>query len=373
MTRGIKLFRLLGIQIAIDYSWFIVFVLFGWSLSFGYFPHYYPGLEQSTYIAIGFSSALLIFVCVLIHELSHSYVSNSLGLEIKRITLFIFGGIAEMTKEPEKASDELKIAIAGPVASALLAVLFYLLATLVTAPEYRAAHAILSYLAMINGMLCIFNLIPGFPLDGGRILRALWWGYTGDIDSATRVASRIGVGFALFLIIIGFMQIFSGNIIGGLWAVLIGFFIQKAAESGYKQLQYQQALSGVTVSEIMSKDVISVPAGLTLEEAIKEYFLVHHHVSFPVLIDSKVAGLITLAKIRNLGHDSWNEISVKEAMDTLTPEMMLTPDTALLDAVKVISRGSLGRTPVIENGKVVGMLSRGDVMRVLELKTVLKQ
>ncbi len=373
MTKGIKLFRLLGIEIAIDYSWFIVFVIFGWSLSYGYFPYYYPGMPQSTYLAMGFISALLIFVCVLIHELSHSYVSNSLGLEIKRITLFIFGGVAEMSKEPEQASVEFKIAVAGPIASALLALLFYLMARVVVQTEYHIAAAMLTYLSMVNGMLCLFNLIPGFPLDGGRILRALWWGYTGDIDTATRAASRIGVGFALFLIIIGFIQIFSGNIIGGLWAVMIGFFIQKAAESGYRQLQYQQALAGVLVREIMSKDVISIAGGLTLQEAIQEYFLIHHHVSFPVLAGSKVVGIITLKKIRSLGHAKWGEISVKEAMDTLTPEMLLAPGTELLDAIRVISKGSLGRAPVIENGKVVGMLTRGDVMRVLELKTILKR
>lgn len=372
MTRGIKLFTLFNIQIALDYSWFIVFALFGWSLSYGYFPHYAPGFDSTTYLVLGFSSALLIFVCVLIHELSHSLVSNSLGLRVKRITLFIFGGIAELTKEPDTASMELKIAVAGPIASALLAAAFYTLAKLAATPDPSAAEAMLTYLGLVNTMLCLFNLIPGFPLDGGRILRALWWGYTGNIDSATRAASRIGVGFALVLIVLGFIQIFSGNIVGGLWAVLIGFFIQKAAEDGYRQLQYQQAFSGVLVSELMSSTVVSIPGELKLKQAIDEYFLVHHHVSFPVIVDNKPVGLITLARIRSLGHEEWNNRTVGEAMDPLTSSIVLTPETTVIDAVSKISRGTLGRAAVIKDGRVVGMLSRGDVMRLLELKSTLK-
>lgn len=375
MARGIKLFRVLGIRISIDWTWFIVFVLFSWSLSAGYFPFRHPGFSPGTYIAMGVVSALLLFVCVLIHELCHSYTSNRLGLEIREITLFIFGGVAELTKEPEDPATEFKIAVAGPLASGLLALVFGISSTIFTAGAFPVVNAILAYLALINIVLLVFNMIPGFPLDGGRVLRAAWWARTGDVDRATRVASLIGKGFAVFLILTGFLQMFTGNFTGGLWSVLIGVFVQQAAESGYRQVVIKRALNGLKVKDIMSKDVVTVPEEKRISEAVDDYFIKYHHATFPVTSNSHVSGLLTLNQVRNIDKNEWESKSVGEIMAPLGPKDTLSPDDDAVDALqKMASESNSGRFPVLDKGgKLVGILSRTDIMKLIEFRAGLQK
>lgn len=373
MARGIKLFRVLGIQISIDYTWFIVFVLFAWSLSYGYFPFRHPGLATGTYLMMGTLSAVLLFACVLIHELSHSYTANRLGLDIHEITLFIFGGVAQLTKEPEDAKTELKIAIAGPLASAFLAVVFWAAARMISGAAHPVLNPILAYLALINLVLLIFNMIPGFPLDGGRVFRALWWLKTGDINMATKVASGIGKGFAIFLIVTGFMQIFVGNFTGGLWSVLIGVFVQQAAESGYRQVLIKKALEGLKVKDLMSKPVVTVEEGKTVNEAVENYFFKYHYASFPVKSDGHVEGLLTLNNVRALEKEKWNEVKVEEVMQRLKPEDSLAPETNALDALTKMMGDNIGRFPVLDKGELVGIISRRDILKLLEFKSGLQQ
>ncbi len=369
MTRGIRLFKVLGIQISIDYTWFIVFVLFAWSLAYGYFPFASPGLERGTYLFMGVVSAILLFACVLIHEISHSYTANKLGLDIREITLFIFGGVARLTKEPEDAITELKIALAGPLASGVLAILFWAASKLVNGELYPIPHAILSYLALINLVLIIFNMIPGFPLDGGRVLRAIWWARTGDISGATRVASRIGKGFAIFLIISGFLQIFMGNFTGGLWSVLIGVFVQQAAESGYQQVVIKMALEGLKVKDLMSRGVITIGGDKTVNDAVENYFFKYHFVSFPVTTNNHVAGLLTLNDVRAIEKEKWGDTRVLDAMERLGPNDVLSPEDSAMDALNKMAGFNHGRFPVIENGQLVGIISRRDIMKMLEFRS----
>ncbi len=375
MARGIKLFRVLGIQISIDWTWFIVFVLFAWSLSAGYFPFRHPGFTPGTYLAMGVVSALLLFACVLVHELFHSYTSNRLGLEIREITLFIFGGVAELTKEPDDPATEFKIAVAGPLASGLLALVFWLLSALFTGEAYPVANAILSYLSLINIVLLVFNMIPGFPLDGGRVLRAAWWARTGDVDRATRVASLIGKGFAVFLILSGLLQMFTGNFTGGLWSVLIGVFVQQAAESGYRQVVIKRALEGLKVKDIMSRDVVTVPEDKRISEAVDDYFIKYHHATFPVTSNSHVSGLLTLNKVRNIDKSEWERKSVGEVMEPLGPKDTLSPDDDAIEALrKMASEDNSGRFPVLDKGgKLVGILSRTDIMKLIEFRAGLQK
>lgn len=374
MSKGIRLFRVLGIQISIDYTWFIVFVLFAWSLSYGYFPFKHPGLERSLYLLMGVVSAILLFACVLIHELSHSYTSNRLGLEIREITLFIFGGVAQLTKEPEKASTELKIALAGPAASAVLAVVFYALSKMLDS-SYPIINAILSYLALVNTVLLVFNMIPGFPLDGGRVLRAIWWARTGDIERSTRIATNIGKAFAFFLIISGAFQIFTGNFTGGLWSVLIGVFVQQAAESSYRQVLMRKALQGVKVRDIMTKGVITVGGDITIAEAVDGYFFKYHHASFPVVSGTNVTGLLTLKNVRDLDREKWRTTSVKDVMRSLGPEDVLSPEDDAMTALQRLMRSDEGpgRFPVIDRGELVGIISQRDVIKMLEFKAGLER
>ncbi len=372
MPKGIRLFRIFGITISIDYSWFIVFVLFAWSLSYGYYPYYYKGLEKESYIIMGTVSALLLFVCVLIHELSHSVTANHLGLDIRGITLFIFGGVAEMTREPDDAVVELKIAVAGPIASGLLGGLFYLASKALPASGFPLVNPVLSYLSLINLILMAFNLVPGFPLDGGRVLRALWWAKTGDVYAATKAASQSGRTFALFLIILGFFQILMGNFIGGLWMVLIGVFLQQAALSGYQHLIMKKMLGGVRVGDVMSKEVISIDMAASIQEAVDDYFLTHHFASFPVTSGGKTVGIITFKSVKSVKREGWTQTPVKEVMVTLGEKDFLRPGESAMDALAKISQRGIGRLPVVDAGKLVGMVSRGDILRIIELNTTLK-
>ncbi len=373
MIRGISLFKVLGIRISIDFTWFIAFILFAWSLAYGYFPSEVPGLKKSTYLVMGAISSLFIFVSVLIHELAHSYTSNRLGLRIKEITLFIFGGVAHLTREPDDAMTEFKIAVAGPAASAVLAVVFTILKKVVGgAVDAPALVGVIGFLAMLNMVLLVFNLIPGFPLDGGRVLRALWWARTGDIKTATSVASGIGKSFALFLIFMGFLQMLSGYFIQGLWALLIGLFLQQAAESSYRQLMVKMALEGLRVKDMMTRDVVTVREDQLLSEVVEDYFFTHHFTSFPVVSNGTVVGLLTLNDVRRIGKDRWHDTTVGEAMERFTPEMVLHPnDSAQHALTKMVTEG-VGRYLVVDDtGRLIGILSRRDIMKTMELKKTL--
>ena len=369
MGRGIKLFKILGIQISLDYTWFIVFGLVAWSLAQGYFPLTVPGLGIFTYVFIGIISAMLLFACVLIHELSHSYTSNKLGLDIKEIKLFIFGGVAQLTKEPEDPATELKIAVAGPAASIALAGIFWILTQLVkTFHLYPIAAAIFEYLTTINIVLVVFNMIPGFPLDGGRVLRAIWWKKTGDIQKPTQAASKAGKGFSLLLILFGFTQIFFGNFVGGLWMVFIGMFLQQAAESSYSQLLVKKALEKIKVGDAMTKNVVVLAEESTLATAVEKYFFGYHFVGFPVASDGRIVGIITLNNARVIPKELWATTLVRDVMNRITPDIILSPEDNAMDALSRMINLDIGRVLVMDNGKLVGIITRRDIMKLMEFK-----
>lgn len=371
MSKGIRLFNVLGIRVSIDHTWFIVFILIAWSLSFGYFPVNYPGFGRPAYLLMGVISSLILFACVLIHELSHSVVSNGLGLPVRGITLFIFGGVAEISKEPDDPKAELKIALAGPVASGVLALIFHAAQAALTAVNMAALSAVASYLAMINLILLIFNMIPGFPLDGGRVLRALWWMKTKDMAGATRAATVAGKAFALFLMLSGFVQITRGGFIGGIWSIVIGVFLLQAAESSYQQMLITTALAGVKVSEIMSKSVVTVDASVTVADAVEDYFLSRHYASFPVTEAGVVKGVLTLKKVKEVRREEWDKTQARSVMITLTAGDILRPGDSALTALKKLASSDIGRCLVIENGELKGIVSRSDIITTMEFKTAL--
>ncbi|MBI5886382.1 MAG: site-2 protease family protein [Deltaproteobacteria bacterium] len=371
MARGFRVGTIFGIRITIDYTWFVVFVFFAWSLAFGYFPARHPGFDRAAYVVMGVISSFLLFACVLAHELSHSYVSNRLGVRVDEITLFIFGGVAHLSGEPQDPMAELKIALAGPFASVVLAGAFWLAARLVGNAVNPLVAAILSYLAMINIVLVVFNMIPGFPLDGGRVLRAVWWRMSGNLAAATRAASAAGKGFALLLIIFGAVQILTGNI-AGLWSIFIGVFLQQAAGSGYEQLLIKQALEGVKVKDLMSTDVVTIDENVSVAEAVDGYFLTHHYASFPVVSMGRPKGLLMLAPIRELPRDRWPSTRVADVMMSIDPEKMLAPDSPALDALLRMFNEGAGRLLVVEAGLLVGVISRRDIMKMMEFKAGLK-
>jgi len=274
--KRIDLFKLFGFEVRIDLSWVILAIFIAWSLSAGLFPFRYEGLSSQTYWIMGIVGAIGLFFSIVVHELSHSLVAGHFGMPIHGITLFLFGGVAEMKKEPPSPRAEFMMAIAGPLSSILLAAVFYMIAQITqNAGWSEAVYGVIKYLAWINGILAVFNLVPAFPLDGGRVLRAALWGWKKDLKWATRIAAGFGSGFGLFLILMGILQFFGGNFIGGMWWFFIGMFVRSAAKMSYSQLLVRKALQGETVGRFMKKEPVTVPPSTTVEELVEDFIYRH--------------------------------------------------------------------------------------------------
>ena len=370
IMKGVKLFRVLGIQISLNYTWFIVFGLIAWSLAAGYFPYHYPGLSRSAHWVMGFLAAVFLFFSVLAHELTHSYIAKREGIEVKEIILFIFGGVSQLTKEPEDPQKELKVAIGVPISSLVLALIFWILSKATSqAPDLILFTGLLGYLAFINLSLAIFNLIPGFPLDGGRVLRAIYWRRTGSLRKATRIAADTGKWVGVGIILLGLLLILLGNLIGGFWFVIIGIFLRSAAEGGVQQVVMKVALEGVKVKELMSRSVISVQPSLRIDRLVEDFYLTHKHITYPVTEGERIVGIITLKQVKEIPRDQWVEKTVREVMMSIQEEIMLDPDGEAVDALQKMIRTGEGRLPVVKDGKAVGMITRKDIHNLLESTT----
>ncbi len=371
--KSIKLFRVIGIQVSLDHSWFIVFALVAWSLAQGYFPYLRPHLRVTSYWFMGLVSSLLLFLSVLFHELCHSYIANRHGVDIKEITLFIFGGVAQLTREPDKPDVEFKIAIAGPLSSFFLAGVFWVSTRIIEGLSPSSLFIdIFGYTMLINMVLAIFNLIPGFPLDGGRVLRAIWWWKTNSIQRATHVATNAGKAFSTILIIFGIYQIINLNFVGGMWAILIGMFLRQAAESSYQQVLIKKALLGVRVDDIMTRNLVTIDGDLTLSRALEEYFFHHPYVSYPVVSDGKVIGLIALENIRGIPKEEWETKRVSEVAKGIDELSTLNPSDTAIGALERMITHDTGRLLVLDKGSLAGMVTRRDIMKLLEARKSLE-
>jgi Zn-dependent protease/predicted transcriptional regulator len=372
--RGIDLFKVAGIQIAIDYSWTVIFVLVLWSLSAGYFPLQYPGYAWPRYWGVGLVATVLFFASVLIHELAHSLVANRLGQNVRRITLFIFGGMAHLSREPSDATVELQIAAAGPIMSLILGGVFWLTEMLLhgvaTAPLWTA---MLRYLAYINVALAVFNLLPGFPLDGGRILRGFLWRRSGDLRAATARAADWGTGIAFGLMGLGVLEIFGGALIGGLWLIFIGMFLRGAARTSYHGVVVEQALRGARVRDLMIADPIMIPGDMTVEQAIEEQFLRHGFGGFPVGHDREIEGLVSLAQLTQCRRDERAVRTVREIMRPAADILKISANAPVSDALRKMVSSDSGRLLVTEGNRVVGLITRSLITRLIQVKTELEE
>jgi len=369
MRRNIKLFSVFGIEIFVHYSWFIIFALVTYSLAFSYFPYQLPRQSSSTYWFMGVISALLLFLSVLLHELAHSIVAKKGKLKVDKIVLFLFGGVSQIADEPKSAKEEFRMAFAGPLISFILAGVFGIIWLFILVPlGSQIVSSIFGYLAIINLVLGVFNLLPGFPLDGGRILRAFWWNKTKDLQRATLLATNVGKGLSLLMILLGALQVFTGNLIGGVWFVFIGFFLRQAAEAGYQRVVIRDLLSGIKVKELMSKDPICVSPDMTISEVVDDYFMKHRFTSFPVCRSGRVLGIITLSSVKEIHRENWGEKTIQSAITTIPDEFTLHPEDEAVEAMRKIITSDLGRLPVVEGGRIVGILSRKDIMNLLVVK-----
>lgn len=365
----IKLFRLAGFDVNLDLSWVFIALLISWTLATGYFPALHPGLESTTYWSMGVVGAAGLFLSIVLHELSHSVVARRYDIPISGITLFIFGGVAQMEREPPTARAEFMMAIAGPLASLGLSLLFYICAALAAAVMAGGpATGVLTYLALINLIVAVFNMVPAFPLDGGRVYRAWLWGRTGDILSATRRAAGAGQIFGLMMIALGVASLISGQVIGGLWWGLIGLFLHAASRSAITQLETQKLLESQAVARVMTGDPVTVPAAATLRKLVDDYVYGSFHDTFPVMEDGRLVGSVGVSDLRGTNRADWDRLLVSDVMHPLTAANTIAPDAGTETALRQMRESGHSRLLVVDRGELRGIVALRDIMRLVSLK-----
>jgi Zn-dependent protease/CBS domain-containing protein len=372
--RGIHLFTIFGFSVRLDPSWFIVAVLATSNLATQLFPSQNPGLPRSTYWAMGAAGALLLFASVVVHELAHSLVARRYGVPMRGITLFLFGGVAEMTAEVPTPRAEFWIAIAGPAMSLGIALAGWglrLAGMGMGLPE--PVVGVISYLAAINAMLVAFNMVPAFPLDGGRVLRAVLWHFKGSLRRATRISSQIGSGFGFLLIAAGVLLVINGNW-SGIWFFLLGMFLRNAAQMSYQQLLLRRAFEGEPVSRFMQPNPVTVPRQISVAELVQDYIYRHHYKMYPVLDDAgRLLGCVTARQVKELPREEWDSTTVGALAKHCSPENVVRPDTDAMSALSAMSRTGVSRLLVAERDQLLGILTLKDQLRFFSLKMELEQ
>ena len=370
---SIKLFKVFGIEIRLDYSWFIIFALFAYYFGFNYFPAVLPDVSGGIIAIVTIITVILFFSSVLVHEMSHSLVARSKGTPVKRITLFLFGGMAQIEKEPETPMSEFVMAIAGPAASFVLAIIFGIIWLLTG--QYEIIREPFRYLTIINIILGIFNMLPGFPLDGGRVLRSIIWKVTDNLRRATYIASTTGRVIGFLIIAVGIFFFFTGNFLNGVWFAFIGWFLQSSAHMGYRQLVFETTIKGIKVRDVMNDDMVIVEKNIDLQELIDEYFMRYRFGRFPVVEDfrsEKFIGIISLHDIKSIERKRWPEVRVGDIVKAVTENEKVNMSMEISDAIKKMGRSDLGHLVIMSGNKIKGIITKSDVMRFIKLRSELQ-
>jgi Zn-dependent protease/CBS domain-containing protein len=367
------LFRVRGIEVRLDYSWFLIFALILASLSAGYFPNEHPDQSTSAYWVAGAAATLLFFLSILAHELSHAAMARRAGLRVPAITLFLFGGVSQIEEDAHDPGTELRVAAIGPLTSFALAAVFWGVAAVLPDGFPVLGGAVVTYLAWINAALGVFNLLPGYPLDGGRVLRAVVWRATGSLRRATRMASDAGQGLALGLMLLGGLQIFSGGLVGGLWLILIGMFLRSLARAGYRNLVVTQVLEDVETGEVAIADPITVDPGLSIADFVDDYLLEYGYRGYPVVEAGRVRGMISVDEVRGLPPEKRGTTPVRERMHALDDSLRVAPDVPLRRALKRLEGAPGGRLLVMRGDQLVGLLTKGGLARFVEIRNLLEE
>lgn len=375
LGKRISLFKLLGFEVGIDWSWIIIAILILWSLSTGFFPMYYKNLSTEMYWMMGLVGAAGLFLSIIFHEFCHSMMARRYGMPMKGITLFIFGGVAQMEDEPPSSKAEFMVAIVGPLSSLAIGLIFYgiyIFGKNAGLPE--PVNGVVGYLAFINGILAGFNIIPAFPLDGGRVLRSILWGLKKNLKWATRVSSWIGTGFGILLIVLGIVNVLRGNFVGGMWWLLIGMFLHGAAKSAYQQLIMRKALEGEPLTKLMKTDPVTVPASVSLKEFVEDYVYRHHYKMFPVMDNSnKLAGCITTKQLKEVPKENWDQKKVADLAMQCSPENSVDSKEDAMRALSKMKSNSASRLMVTEGDHLLGIISLKDMLEHLSLKAELEE
>jgi len=368
--RGMHLFTLFGFEVKLDLSWLLLALLISWSLGAGWFPEEYPGLSRYTYAWMGIAVAVGVFFSIVFHEFSHSIVARHFGMSIRGITLFIFGGVAEMESEPPGPRSEFLMAIAGPISSFLLAAVLKGVTALALAGGWPAAIAgVTSTLALINFTVALFNLAPAFPLDGGRVLRAALWHWRRDLRQATFISSRIGRGFGIALMAIGAFAFLSGDLIGGMWWFLIGVFVRSAATSSYQQLMLKDMVQGQPVRRFMRSNPVTVPPSISIEQWVRDYVYRHHFKMYPVLEGSRLLGCISVDSLDSLRAEQRASTTVRDLMEARSADNTVNADMDTMALLSSILRtDGRSRFMVVDADRLVGIISLKDLLELISLK-----
>jgi len=382
--RPVRLFRMFGFNVRVDASWLIIALLVTWSLAAAFREgHRFPLLQsyrfppQAAWL-MGLAGAVGLFLSIVIHELVHSLVARRFGLPMRGITLFIFGGVAEMADEPPSPLAEFAMALSGPIASFLVGLFCYAVFLTVRGVEALLPVAVVfGYVGSINFVLAAFNLIPGFPLDGGRVLRSLLWHWKRSLRWATRMAAQVGSGFGLAFMVFGVLTIVfvRGGFVGGLWWLLIGLFLRSAASQSYQQVLIRQMLAGEPVRRFMSTEPATVPASTTIDQFVENYVYKHHHKMFPVVSDTGEAllGCVTVRRVREVPRDQWPLRTVSAVVAACSRANTISPDEDAMAALARMYRSRVSRLMVVDSGRLVGILTLKDLLRFLSLKLELEE
>jgi Zn-dependent protease len=373
--KRLRLFKIFGFEVGIDWSWIILAVLIAWSLSVGLFPFRYKGLSTQTYWLMGIVGALGLFVSIIFHEMCHSLVARKYGMAMKGITLFIFGGVAEMGEEPPNPRAEFMMAIAGPLSSIAIGIVFYVLYFLGRQNGWSdPINGVVQYLAYINGLLALFNLVPAFPLDGGRVLRSILWGLKKNLRWATRISSSIGSGFGILLIALGAFQFLRGNFVGGMWAFLIGMFLRGAAKSSYQQLLLRRALEGEVVKHFMKTDPVAVSPSLSVAQLVEDFVYKYHYKMFPIVEDTdRLVGCVTTKQVKEIPQEEWRHRRVGEIAAQCSAENTVGPEVDAIKALSIMNKSGASRLIVTEKGRLLGVITLKDLLKFFALKLELEE
>lgn len=371
--KGMKIFKIFGFEVRIDASWLILAVLIILSLTGGYFPFRYEGLGTTAYVIMGVVGALGLFASIVIHELSHSLVARRFGIPMRGITLFMFGGVAQMDEESRTPKGEFLMAIAGPVASIVLAGALYLVyAAAKAAAAPTAVAGVLRYLAWINLIVALFNLLPAFPLDGGRVLRSGLWAWKKNLRWATRIASKIGGGFGIALVVAGIVSLLAGNIVGGLWWALIGMFLRGIANVSYRQVVIREVLMGEPVERFMKTNPITVSGSDSVERLVENYMYQHHHKMFPVVTNGRLAGCVSTRDVKAVPREHWGSTTVGDIAKACSEDNAIGPGADATEALAVMNKTGNTRLLVKENDSLRGVIVLKDLLEFLALKLELE-
>jgi Zn-dependent protease/CBS domain-containing protein len=366
---SLKLGKIKGININLNYSWFLIFFFITWNLSNNYLPGQYPDKSSVFYNIVGLLSTLSLYLSILIHELAHSIIAKRKGINIKNITLHFFGGVAQINEESTDPKTEAYMAIAGPFTSFILGGIFLIIYTIIGTILPDTIEAVFRYTGYVNLGLAFFNLIPAFPMDGGRFLRAILWSRNENLIKSTQIASSISGIISLIFTGVGFFNMFSSGTLNGLWLVFLGLFLNSISKIGLSQTIISEALDEVTVQEIMTKEVKTVEPDTSVQRVIDEWFSVYKHQGYPVTVGDKLVGIITLDDIRKVDVDKRTSIKVRDVMKSKNELIFINPSEKASDAWMKMATSNVGRLPVIDNGELVGIITRSDISKTIQIKT----